>query len=259
MTGPILKMWLPTAALLSGGPRPWTARGKRSPAQSTPCDLRDGTRFRLLGQCHRRRRDIHTSSTAPIPQMNQSAVGVKRHQRRTRDGPPSDIKTAPPLVQRNSADGVIHALSTATIPNNQVAVGKGWVTPADNLGRWGFAAFTTWARWRNRPRPVPVRTPRSRGRSVPAARTRPRPASRSPPTTPPREQFAAPRDEDSGMAQCHQYRPNSFNPSHFSQSRCTPGGTRRDEIVCRFSQVELLLIVWSTPAEPASAAREAGE
>ena len=100
----------PPRLRLFGGPAPWTKRGKRTTAValvevgSTP-DRVPGETVRCQA----------TSKTDP-----------GRHEIR------------PPVDRRHGVDGVIHALSTATIPSQSSRGGQGVGNPRDDLGRCPF-------------------------------------------------------------------------------------------------------------------------
>ena len=113
----------PPRLRLFGGPAPWTKRGKRTTAVtlvevgSTP-DRERGETVRCQA----------TSKTDP-----------GRHEIR------------PPVDQRHGVDGVIHALSTATIPSQSSRGGQGVDNPLDDLGRSPFQTLRDAARTETSP------------------------------------------------------------------------------------------------------------
>ena len=118
---------------LFGGPPPWTKRGKRTAAVA----------WFWWGRhpdCGGNRRIEHR----PIQ------FRAKRHHQTL-----SDTKTdPPPLDQWHSVDGVIHALSTATIPSQSSRVGQRVDNPHDDLGRWLFFGLRDAARTETSPHSV---------------------------------------------------------------------------------------------------------
>ena len=90
-----------------------------------------------------------------------------------RSRPRATQKPAPPLDQWHGADGVIHALSTATIPRQSSRGGQRVGNPLDELGRWPFRAFAT--------PPAPEHRPfhsRRKGRRKSSSGRRPSPLGR---------------------------------------------------------------------------------